>query len=81
MKKRKKHGDRGIGMLVQCPFWRELEGNRIGCEGITDHCTICLNFDTPDWRAQQERIFCCGAFRNCEIYRAIVEAKYAEEAL
>lgn len=63
--------------LPQCPFWRELEGNRIGCEGITDHSTICISFDSRAARVQQEAIFCCRHYRNCEIYRAIIEAKYA----
>ena len=67
--------------LPQCPFWREIRqtSQRIGCEGLTDHCQIILAFDSPYKRDQHEEIFCCEHYRRCEIYRAVIEAKYAEE--
>ena len=66
-------------LLPQCPFWRRLNGQRIGCEGLTDHCRIILAFDSPYKRDQHEEIFCCEHYRRCEICRAVIEAKYAEE--
>jgi hypothetical protein len=65
--------------LPQCPFWRELRGQRVGCEGLTDHCRIILCFDAPETKQQHEEVFCCEHYDYCEIYNAVLEAKYAGE--
>ena len=49
---------RKVRDLPQCPFWRELAGNRIGCEGITPHSTLSLQFTNRAERLQQEAVFC-----------------------
>ena len=68
---------RKVRDLPQCPFWRELAGNRIGCEGITPHSTLSLQFTNRAERLQQEAVFCCKHYSKCELYRAIFEAKYS----
>ena len=71
---------------VVCPFYRDggdkLAGDprRIGCEGITDQSRITLDFNTAAAAEQQRRIFCCGRYGSCEIFRAVCGAKYPEEA-
>lgn len=60
---------RKVQDLPQCPFWRELAGNRIGCEGITPHSTLCLQFTSRAERQQQEAVFCCKHYSKCELYR------------
>lgn len=67
--------------LPQCPFWQYVQKNSITCEGLTDHSHLRLLFDTLADREQHREIFCSEHYRNCEVFRAIVEAKYAEEAL
>ena len=70
---------------VVCPLYREggeklsRDPRRIGCEGITDQSRITLDFDTEAAAAQHMRIFCCGRYTYCEIYRAVYGAKYDDE--
>ena len=67
--------------LPQCPFWRKTEQplRNIGCEGLTDHSWIIPHFDSVGAREQHEMIFCCDHYRKCELYQAVMEAKYAGE--
>ena len=62
----------------QCPFY--LFGGRksIGCEGITEDCFIRLVFKSEEKKKAQENIFCNRRYKNCEIYRMLME-KYEEE--
>lgn len=66
--------------LAQCPFWRDTAGrHQICCEGITPHSIIVQEFRLLHEMRQQRRIFCCRHYKNCELFRAIMEAKYAGE--
>lgn len=67
--------------LPQCPFWRKTEkpNVRLGCEGLTDHSRIILVFETGQEKRQHEDVFCCEHYDYCEIFHAIMEAKYAGE--
>ena len=66
--------------LAQCPFWRDNTRQRqIRCEGITRHSIIVQHFRSLQEWQQQKQIFCCEHYKNCELYRAIMETKYAEE--
>ena len=65
---------------VRCPFWRERRKARstIGCEGLTDNMRIVLTW--PHGHEEEGKIFgrthCCGRYEACEIYDAIMKAKY-----
>lgn len=58
---------------IKCPFFRYMEKQVIGCEGITDRCIIRLVFNSSEDRVMQEQIFCSNNFEKCEIYRAVSE--------
>lgn len=64
---------RGDEVLIKCPFFRAHSGRAIGCEGITDDCTIMINFHGKAARDQHEEIFCRNRFHYCEIYRAVYQ--------
>lgn len=65
---------------ILCPFYRYHNKIVIGCEGFTDACTINAHFDNQDAHDIQLNVFCCGKYKNCEIYRMVYAAKYAEES-
>lgn len=63
---------------VICPFYKKNKGMMISCEGITDECSIHLHFRNQAACMQQMDIFCCERYKNCEIYEAVMKAKYAD---
>lgn len=64
--------------MVLCPFFRAHSKTQIGCEGMTDGMTIILAFRDSEGLDTQERIFCRQHYERCEIYRAIMAAKYEQ---
>lgn len=68
----------GRSVDVLCPMYRKDKGTMIGCEGITDECSIQLKFTNHAAREQQMDIFCCARYKNCEVYEAVMKAKYAD---
>ena len=64
---------------VQCPFYKYDDGKRrITCEGIIDDSSLALIYhNKKDYQAQID-VFCCNHYRNCEVYRLLME-KYPEE--
>lgn len=64
---------------VRCPFYKKNKASMISCEGITDDCSINLNFRNTPSCMQQMDIFCCDHYKRCEIYEAIMKAKYEDE--
>lgn len=63
---------------VGCPFYKRSNSVVIRCEGIAWDGYTDLGFRTMREKDKQMRIFCCKHYRNCEVYRAIVAAKYEE---
>lgn len=62
---------------VKCPFYQYDDGRKtIVCEGFADGCVIDLRWKTHVERYRHMDVFCCQHFKNCEIYRAVYEAKY-----
>lgn len=59
--------------LVNCPFFRGHTPTEIGCEGISNETSIRLIFPSKSARDRHEEIFCIEHFKNCELYRAIME--------
>lgn len=65
---------------VQCPFYQYDDGRRrITCEGILDKGILTLTFRTRNDFETQIGKFCCRYYKNCEIYRMLMENKYDEE--
>lgn len=70
---------------VLCPFYKKSKAytphqelRHITCEGITDDCSVSVNFNSNIAREQHLKIYCCGNYTYCEIYRAVYGAKYEE---
>lgn len=63
---------------VECPFYKLDDKFNIFCEGVTDDSTIIIRFRFKKGRDQQMRIFCCDHYKNCEIYRMLMSAKYED---
>ena len=67
---------------VQCPFYQYDDGRRrITCEGIVDGSSIAFISRTRELYETQMVVFCCEHYRKCEIYRMLMENKYAWEEL
>lgn len=62
-----------------CPFYKSDNGKekRITCEGITERSNLELVFRTRDDFEQQMQIFCSEHYKNCEVYRMLMN-KYEE---
>jgi len=43
-----------------------------------DGCTVSVRFARAKLRDKHWRLFCCGRYDYCEIYRMVMEAKYDE---
>lgn len=63
---------------IRCPFFRKNEKTVITCEGLTDDSVIRLTYRSKKGREIQKKTFCQSRYENCEIYRAIMGAKYME---
>lgn len=66
---------------VQCPFYKFDVGGqkrRIVCEGIVDKSTLELRFCRKRDYDTQLNVFCCEHYKNCEVYRMLME-KYEED--
>jgi hypothetical protein len=64
---------------VGCPFYKYDDGRRrITCEGLVDESSVALIFNRRSDYELQIREFCCKYYKNCEIYRILME-KYEED--
>ena len=66
---------------AQCPFYKFEDGQkrRIVCEGIVDKSTLALTYRHRCDYDTQLSVFCCEHYKNCEVYRMIMDAKYDDE--
>lgn len=66
---------------AKCPFYcsDDHQRRRIICEGIVDKSTLALTFRRRCDYDTQLGVFCCEHYKNCEIYRMLMENKYDEE--
>lgn len=65
---------------AKCPFYK-LENKRqktICCEGIFSDSTVTHKFRYKRDREKQLALYCAADFSKCEIYRAVMEAKYPD---
>ncbi len=66
-------------VYVTCPFFRNYSPDVIRCEGIMDGTGLAISFrDRADQRRHME-VFCEKHFKNCEIYRMVMDARYEED--
>ena len=66
---------------IQCPFYKHdsYRDKSIVCEGVFDRSLCVHRFRRGEDRRKQIELFCSDGYKTCEIYRAIMEAKYPEE--
>lgn len=66
---------------IRCPFWRAVKDRvrTVGCEGLVERSTLLMRFEDPRDQKIQVRVFCADRYENCELYRAIVAARYPED--
>lgn len=66
---------------AQCPFFKfdEVKKKRIVCEGIVDESSLALIYFRREDYETQLGVFCCDHYKNCEVYRMLMAAKYDEE--
>lgn len=64
--------------LPGCPFFNgkdtEHAGKKVFCESPVPGSTITLYFRKKKDFDMQYNIFCCDHYKNCEVYRAVVES-------
>lgn len=64
---------------VQCPFYKFDDGKRrITCEGIIEDSSLALIYHNKNDYETQINVFCCEHYRNCEVYRLLMD-KYPDE--
>lgn len=62
---------------VKCPFYRNDDAKwKLSCEGVTEGSTLTWSFPRKEKLNKQMDIFCCEHYKNCEVYRMLMEAKY-----
>ena len=64
---------------VCCPFFKGHSAHEIRCEGIVDNSYLSLMFQKECDMRLQERIFCEGRYKNCEVCRMLLRDKYEED--
>ena len=66
---------------VLCPFYKDdnAKTRSISCEGVFHRTLIVSKFRRQEDRLQQMRLFCADCYKNCEIFRAVMEAKYPDD--
>ena len=66
----------GRSVYACCPFYRKDTRTAIYCEGLTDESTILQSYRDGRSCAVQFDTFCSRFYERCELYQAIVQAKY-----
>ena len=67
-------------VYVQCPFYREDDGCfSIVCEGFGNARYLKQRYYNKADYENQMVVFCCDHYKNCEVYRVLMEEKYDEE--
>ena len=64
---------------IVCPLYKSRRTNSISCEGLFPRSTIIHQIDDPREIRTQIDVFCTTHDTNCEIYRAVIAARYMGE--
>ena len=67
---------------IRCPFYRHDSARykTITCEGVFDRSRVEHSFRRARDRELQLEIYCAGCYQRCEIYRAVIDARYPDDA-
>lgn len=69
----------GHAPRIHCPLYRKDDNRRLCCEGLTDECGLQVNFRTKQAKERHLQVFCTNRYSYCELFEAIMKAKYAVE--
>lgn len=72
-----RHGFREA--YIRCPFYRNYTNDTVRCEGIMDGTAVALSFAEREDRCRHMDVFCQNKYKNCEIYRMVMDARYEED--
>lgn len=65
---------------IRCPFYMGDDGSRrIRCEWLYPGAKIQQIFAKREDFSLHTAVFCCDRYRNCEIYTAVMAAKYPDQ--
>lgn len=56
-----------MDVLVQCPYYKFEEKQKIFCEGVQEGTAIHLTFDTHANLRNYKKAFCKGCWKKCQI--------------
>lgn len=63
---------------VKCPFWRGDGMETVSCEGPFCGVGITMKFRSDRKRKHHMEVFCAEHYEKCEIYRMVMDSKYAD---
>lgn len=63
---------------VTCPFYRDYTVKTIDCEGFMAGTGVTVRFDRREDCLRHMEVFCYEHNKNCEIYRMVMDARYAD---
>lgn len=61
---------------IKCPFFRAHSRTEIRCEGFVEQSSTGMLFQRPSDKLRQQHDYCEREYTKCEIYRALMSAKY-----
>lgn len=66
--------------IVVCPYYHRADKNRICCEGLYEHSTLTLVFQSQTVLNKHRMHFCCNlhAFRECYVCQ-VLDKKWGVE--
>lgn len=68
----------GCGLArIKCPFYKSSSSNTIKCEGLVEHSSIVLTYESKKERDKQTKIFCENLYDHCEINMLLMK-KYEQ---
>ena len=76
-RRRPRNGYRQV--YVECPFFRDYQDRIVRCEGIMDGTGLVLTFRDREDHRRHMQVFCEDHYKNCEIYRMVMAARYEED--
>lgn len=66
-------------IMAVCPFYRTARDRTVTCESPVPGSQVAhIVFGRQETMIKHMRLFCCDGYKTCEIYRAVMDAKYSE---
>ena len=57
---------------AQCPYYQRSDSKKtVTCQGVDDASKLCWRFEQTEDLMIQLKTFCCGRYKNCEVYQML----------